>query len=295
MAEHYHYHFYPDDEKTLSFRPRVVFSGTLNSGKDWLSAVHRHNFCEILYITSGEGIINIENEQHSIKTGDIVVYNSGMFHDERSLSDEISILFFAVDNLQIPGLAEGCIVPMDARPVIEAGSYDDTLKSFISVMVDELTQKKSHYKAISTNIATMFCYYILRLYDVKVENPRHVEICNEAMRYIESNYQSDVNLDTIANSVHMSKYHFVRIFKETLGISPMKCLLRIRLASAKDLLGRTDLSIGDIANTVGYENALTFSRVFKNSEGISPTEYRNNVRGFMVPDTVPSKELYQFI
>jgi len=91
----------------------------------------------------------------------------------------------------------------------------------------------------------------------------------------------------------MSKYHFIRIFKETLGISPMKCLLRIRLANAKDLLGRTELSIGDIANAVGYENALTFSRVFKNSEDISPTEYRNNVRGFMLPTVAPSKEIDQ--
>jgi len=295
MSKHYHYHFYPDDEKILSFRPRVVFSGTLNSGKDWTGAVHRHNFCEIMYINYGEGIIHIENEQYSIKTGDIVVYNSGVFHDERSTGDEISILFFAIDNLHIPGLAEGCIVPMDAHPVIEAGSYDDTLKSFLSVMVDELTQKKAHYKAISTNIASMFCYYILRLYDVKVENPRHVEICNEAMRYIEDNYQSDVNLDTLANSVHMSKYHFIRIFKETLGISPMKCLLRIRLANAKDMLWRTELSIGDIAKAVGYENALTFSRVFKNSEDISPTDYRNNVRGFMLPDSLPSSEEVQFI
>jgi len=278
-----HLHFYPDDEKILSFRPRVVFSGTLSADKKWSSNVHRHNFCEIMYVTGGVGEINIENEQYPIKTGDIVVYNTGVFHEERSFGENFTILFFAVDNLQIPGLSEGCIVPMDACPVIEAGSYDDVLKSFLSVMVNELTQKKAHYKAISTNIASMFCYYILRLYDVKVENPRHTEICNEAMRYIEDNYQSDISLDTIAGSIHLSKYHFVRIFKETLGISPMKCLLHVRLSAAKDLLGRTELSIRDIACAVGYENALTFSRVFKNSEDISPTEYRNNVRGYSLP------------
>lgn len=278
MAEHYHY--YPDDEKILSFRPRVVFSGTLDVSEDWSARVHRHNFCEIMYINRGACTIKIENEQYSVKVGDIVVYNSGVFHEEASLGGELSVLFFAVDNLQIPGLTEGCIVPLDACPIIEAGSYDDVLKAFLSVMVDELTQKNAHYKAISTHIATMFCYYILRLYDVKVENPRHVEISNEAMRYIEDNYKSDISLDTIASSVHLSKHHFVRIFKETQGISPMKYLLRVRLLAAKDLLGRTELSIGEIATAVGYEHALTFSRVFKNSEDISPTEYRNNVRGF---------------
>jgi len=275
-----HFHFYPDDEKILSFRPRVVFSGTLNAGEKWTGSVHSHNFCEIMYITRGKGVIAIENEQYTVKMGDIIVYNSGVFHEEKSHDKEFSILFFAVDNLQIPGFLEGCIVPVGASPVIEAGSYDDMLKAFLSVMVDELTQKKAHYKAISTSIATMFCYYILRLYGVKIENPRHTEICNEAMKYINENYQSDISLDTIASSVHLSKYHFLRIFKETLGISPMKRLLHVRLSAAKDLLGRTDLSIKDIAMAVGYENALTFSRVFKNSENISPTDYRNNVHGY---------------
>ena len=278
MTEHFHY--YPDDEKILSFRPRVVFSGILNAGEDWHGSVHSHNFCEIMYITKGSGTISIENEQYSIKVGDIVIYNSGVFHEEKSVDREFSVLFFAVDNLHIPGLADGCIVPIDACPVIEAGSYDDTLKSFLSVMLKELTQKEAHYKAISTSIATMFCYYILRLYDVKIENPRHVEICNDAMKYIEENYSCDISLGSIAKSVHLSKYHFVRIFKETLGVSPMKCLLRVRLSTAKDLLGSTDKSIKEIAMDVGYENALTFSRVFKNSENISPTDYRNNVRGF---------------
>jgi len=140
MAEHYH--FYPDDEKILSFRPRVVFSGTLLVNEDWAATVHRHNFCEVLYINCGACTIKIENEEYSAKAGDIVVYNTGVFHEEESLGGEFSSLFFAVDNLQIPGLPEGCIVPLDAYPIIEAGSYDDVLKSFLSVMVDELTQKK---------------------------------------------------------------------------------------------------------------------------------------------------------
>jgi len=278
MDEHHHY--YPDDKKSLSFRPRVVFTGLLNCGKNWANGMHGHNFCEIMLITSGNGITHTESGWHPFKTGDIVVYNSGVFHEEWSSGNELSILFFAVDNLNVPGLADGCLIPSDASPVIEAGSYDSVLKSFLSVMLSEITRKEAHYNAISTNIATIFCHYILRLHDIKVENPHHTDLCNKAKCYFEENYHRDISLDKVSKSIHLSKHHFIRIFKEIVGISPMKYLLDVRLSAAKDLLSKTGMSIKEIAGEVGYENALTFSRVFKNSENISPTEYRKRVRDY---------------
>jgi len=275
-----HLHFYPSDEKVLSLRPRVFFSGLINCDLTWSSDIHRHNFCEIMYISEGEGKAHIENEAFTFKTGDVVIYNTGVLHLEKSMSDHLSILFFAVGDLQIPGLPNGFIIPADAQPVIESGRYDDVLKSFLLNMVDEHTNKKTHYKAISTHIASMICYYLLRLYDIKAENPTHIKVCEQAKKIINANYHTTIDLDTIVDSIHFSKHHFVRVFRETVGMSPMRYLLNTRLSAAKDLLGNTDMPIQLIANNVGYENALTFSRVFKNNENISPTEYRNSIRSY---------------
>jgi len=282
MSQVEHLHFYPNQEKIISFRPRVVFSGVLNVGMSWSSVKHRHNFCEIMYVTTGMGVIAIENKEYTIRTGDIVVYNTGVFHSERCLSDDLSILFFAIDNINIPGMNSGCVVSNEACPVIEAGNYDDVFKTFLSVMVNELNQKQAHYKAISTNIATLFCYYILRLYDIKIENPVQVNICHNAKNYIDNYYRTDINLDTLANSFYISKYYFIRIFRENIGLSPMKYLLFVRLSAAKDLLANTDMTITEIAQAVGYISTSTFSRVFKNSENITPTEYRNNAKEYHI-------------
>ena len=275
-----HLHFYPGQEKVIGFKPRVIFSGILNGKKGWSAVMHRHNFCEIMYVTAGQGFLSIEGKQYSLRTGDVVVYNTGVFHKESCIGDELSILFFAVENVRIPGMIDGCIVPPDACPVIEAGSYDDVLKSFLSVMVTELNEKNAHYKAISTSIAGLFCYYILRLYDIKVENHLLTDVCSKAKEYIDQNYQQDINLDNFASNFHVSKYYFVRTFKEHTGLAPMKYLLYVRMSAAKELLARTDMPIAKIAYEVGYLSALNFSRVFKNSENISPTEYRNNAQGY---------------
>lgn len=272
-----HLHFYPDQEKIISFKPKVIFSGLLNGNSSWFNGIHMHNFCEIMYITGGEGIIKILNKEYTIKQGDIVVYNSGVFHEERCTGNELSMLFFAIDNFSIPGMNQGQIVPNGASPVIDSGSYDDVMKTFLSVMVTELQQKPTHYKAISTNIASMIVYYILRLYEVKTEKSAHIAICEKAKEFIDKNYEKPINLGNLASSFHISKYYFIHAFKETTGMSPMKYLLFVRINAAKDLLSKTEMAIGDIALAVGYDNGLAFSRAFKNSENISPTEYRNTI------------------
>ena len=274
-----HLHFYPDQGKIVSFRPRVVFSGVLNGGKGWSNGRHSHNFCEIMYITAGVGEVIIENKKFVVKTGDIIVYNTGVFHSESCVSGKMSILFFAIDNLHISGMDSGCIVPVNAIPVIEAGSYDSVFENFLSIMVNELNQKKAHYKAISTHIATLFCYYILRMYNINIENPTQADVCHNAKQYIDIYYQTDINLDTIANSFYISKYYFDRLFKENIGLTPMKYLMSVRVSAAKNLLEKTDMPVTKIAQAVGYISAPTFSRVFKNAENITPTEYRNNNRG----------------
>jgi two-component system response regulator YesN len=82
----------------------------------------------------------------------------------------------------------------------------------------------------------------------------------------------------MAKNLHISKYYFIRLFKEYYGLSPMKYLLYVRLNAAKDMLANTDLTISEIAVAVGYVNAPTFSRVFRNNENITPSEYRSSAK-----------------
>ncbi|MCL2254046.1 MAG: AraC family transcriptional regulator [Lachnospiraceae bacterium] len=277
-----HLHFYPKSEKTTSLKPRVIFSGLLNGKDNWSNGVHRHNFCEIMYISTGEGAITVDNREYPVSTGDIIVYNTGIFHEERCTGDELKILFFAIDNLCIAGMRDGCIVPDDACPVFKSGSYDDVFKTFLSVMVTELSEKEAHYKSISTSIATLFCYYILRLYEVKPEQSPYMNICDKAKKYLDENFHKEISLVSLAGAFHISKYYFVRIFKEHIGLSPMKYLLFVRIEAAKDLLISTDMPIAKIGESVGYDNVTAFNRVFKSSENISPSEYRANAKSIII-------------
>ena len=98
---------------------------------------------------------------------------------------------------------------------------------------------------------------------------------HEALTYIEHNFQNDITIEDIASVCGLNRTYFGKIFKDSIGKTPQEFLLSFRMAKAAELLKLTSLSIGDIGNAVGYQNAPHFSRAFKNIYGIPPREWRN--------------------
>ena len=103
------------------------------------------------------------------------------------------------------------------------------------------------------------------------------EIQNEidrATHYFNENYNKPLNIDEYAESRHMSTCWFIRSFKQILKVTPMQYILSLRMANAQSLLETTEYNISEIAEAVGYDNALYFSRLFHKHVGVSPSEYR---------------------
>ncbi len=94
-----------------------------------------------------------------------------------------------------------------------------------------------------------------------------------AKDFIHHNYNS-ITVNEISEYIGFTRSYFTTVFKEHTGQSPQQYLKEYRLVRACQQLNQTSLPIQEIAKSVGYDNALTFSRMFKNELGISPTEYR---------------------
>lgn len=101
--------------------------------------------------------------------------------------------------------------------------------------------------------------------------PEEIEI---AVSYFNENYNTKISVAQYAESLHISTNWFIRNFKQHMKMSPAQYLLSLRMVNAQSLLENTDYSVGEIAEIVGYDNQLYFSRVFKKEYGISPAQYR---------------------
>ena len=97
---------------------------------------------------------------------------------------------------------------------------------------------------------------------------------NKIMNYIQINYRKDIGIQDIADYVGLSYSHVRKVFKDKIGKNIGDVINSLRMNEAKDLLVRTEISIKDLALSLGYNSDQTFSRVFKKLEGITPGEYR---------------------
>ena len=88
-----------------------------------------------------------------------------------------------------------------------------------------------------------------------------------------------MRLDDLANTVSMSRYHFCRLFKQSVGTSPYQYILQQRIAKAKQLLHHRDWALADIALASGFANQSHFSRKFRQQVGVTPSAYRRNLGG----------------
>jgi YesN/AraC family two-component response regulator len=97
----------------------------------------------------------------------------------------------------------------------------------------------------------------------------------QALQYIHNNFSTEINLERVADTVGISKFHFCRLFKEMTGLTFRSYLNRFRIKQAKKILNDDALSITDAGYAVGYSDLTHFERIFKKVAGTTPSLYRN--------------------
>jgi AraC family transcriptional regulator len=104
---------------------------------------------------------------------------------------------------------------------------------------------------------------------------RYTEI-DEVIAYMHQHIFEPLALSQLARYVGYSPYHFTRIFKERVGLSPLYYVSSIRLQKAKDLLLQTNFSVRDIGLEIGQQSLGTFTTRFTERVGVTPSEFRNS-------------------
>jgi len=259
--------------------PALLYAGQIAEEPNWNFPSHKHDdFSEIVYISEGEGQFRINDHNYFAGKGDMIIYNCGVLHEERSNpANPLKTYFCGIGNLQIKGVEAGNIIPDSSKPVISTGAYSRQVEGYVSTLFEELRSQNFGFETVCQNAMVSLLVSVLRI--VNTYEPQALRMQNDSLgyrikQYIDLNYTQDIPLHEIANHLYISPYYLSHIFKEEMGYSPIHYLIQRRIGEAKKMLLTTQLSVQEISETVGYANANYFSTLFKKATGKSPSEFR---------------------
>jgi AraC family transcriptional regulator len=167
----------------------------------------------------------------------------------------------------------------------------DPIVEHISAIFRVELNRASHpaQEILIESMAVALCTHLLRNYTnaVGIEERSMVSVdaavIGRAVAYIENNSDRSISLRELASAAGLSRFHFSRVFKRHLGLSPAKYIERARIEQAKALIVSAELSLANIAQAVGFADQSHFSRRFRFHEGRTPAVFAREQAKGVVP------------
>lgn len=106
-------------------------------------------------------------------------------------------------------------------------------------------------------------------------NQAQIKAIIQIRKYIDNNFDANLNLDLLSRECLISKYHLLRLFKKYYGQTPKQYLIDKRIAKSKEFL-KAGMTATQTCLTVGFESPSSFSSLFKCKVGMTPSEFQKS-------------------
>ncbi|WP_431025216.1 helix-turn-helix domain-containing protein [Halomonas sp. H5] len=238
-------------------------------------AMHRHDDrAEIVFIREGEGTHIIGGREYRTRRGDVLIYNSGVLHDE-SARAEVGIGAYCCGfrHLKLKGLPVNHLVPDQGRPVLASGEHHDAIEGLMRLLYERVGQGEAEVCHHLLQALIQLVGRLLERPEPRLEVPGY-DLGQEVRRYLDEHYAEVLDLAGLAARFKVSPYHLAHRFKAAVGCAPIHYLIRRRIGEAQSLLIHTRLDVAAVAERVGYRHASYFTTAFRRVVGVTPGDYR---------------------
>ena len=261
-----------------SFNPEILYiaDGYFNEGSK--ANPHYHDSIEISIVLKGPTYYHINHQTYLAETGDVVIINPYALHYEEQLTGISHHMHLGLENFQLLGYEKNSIPVVS--PIIKAPE-SIYFKQLVERMLAEKKEKEPYQEMVIKLLAIDLLVSILReikikklpINPIKQKEKSKTVLANSIKFYLEAHHSEDISLDSLSSSMYISPTYMSKLFKQETGESPINYLIKIRMEKAKELLLKDELSIKEIATSVGYQDAYHFSKLFKKYTGLSPSDY----------------------
>ncbi len=250
---------------------------------------HGHAYGEVIVVLEGQADHIIDEHCFRVERGHAFAIGRGSVHSFTNCTADFTIFNITYDDTQfhlpsselqtLPGYqALFVLEPVRRRHgeqpaslLLDEGELLE-VEGLCQKILAEQKSRKAGYRVLQTAAFLEMITYLSRRCDEGRSQPHPF---SSVMAYMRSHYHETPTLDTLAHKAHLSKRHFIRLYKEITGFSPGEHMIQMKLDRARQLLeSHQEVPIKKMALLLGFCDQNYFARLFKNRFGMSPTIFK---------------------
>ncbi|MBQ4527261.1 MAG: AraC family transcriptional regulator [Clostridia bacterium] len=284
-------YIYKSEECMTGSLPFSISKGEFKAGHE--VKIHKHEFIELVYVTSGKSTHYINDISYEANSGDIVFVNYNETH--RIVANEPLIYYnlFVKPEYISEKLADAETI-YDVFSFFIMGNYfDESVKnaplthlspaqksemdSLTKEMCSEVSKREPGFELALDGYMRLIFSRIIRSLRQSDSTKIRSSITPELLDYIDKNYTKNLTLSELASKCFYNSAYLGRLFKNTFNMSLKDYIIQKRADYAKKLLETTDETVETISSLVGYADKKQFYHVFKEKYGCTPGQYRDKL------------------
>jgi AraC-like DNA-binding protein len=269
----------------------------LEFGKDYVFSGEKHDFWEFLYVDKGEVEILSEDIGYKLNQGDIVFHKPNEFHSvwaNKVTAPNILVVSFICNSKYMSFFDNKILTPTTAEIELLGKIYDEgvntfatNLNSYYPSLKKKSTQEVFASEQLIKIYLELFLIHLIRsntvgqnnirisnVVKIKMEN----NIVEEIIHYMKENIYSNFTFDDICSHFCIGKTHLKNIFKSSTNKGVITYFQGLKIEEAKKLIREGNHNFSQISELLGYNSVHYFSRCFKNTTNMTPSEYAMSIK-----------------
>lgn len=254
--------------------------------------MHYHNFYELLYIAAGEFACLIDHTTYHLKKGDFLLINRNHMHhyqyvEERHEGSKRILLWITkefLDELSGPDVDFGACFSLEGAPAYHfPAHHEDRLADYLFQILFGVSTAEgidAQQMLVEKSYLTLFFVYLNRLcvrqrFQFTEENTSINSMATLVFNYVEQHISEQITIEELLELTEMSRYQFMRSFKEITGMTIHDYIIKKRLFHACEEIGK-GRPVSEIYKSCGFADYSSFFRNFKKVYDMSPRDYKAN-------------------
>lgn len=228
------------------------------------------------YVHSGKGSFSCQGKTYQLAKGDFFfIEPNSLIQYQADAKQPWTYYWIGFRGSLVEKYLKRTTINKD-NPIFSIHTGGKIIKDKISEILEISFIEEDNDLLLNARLFEILYYLSLNypLQDKQQDENKQNTLLTKAMQLMRNNVDLNLQIQEIAQTLSIDRSYLHRIFKEHLGLSPKEYLINLKMTRAKELLIHTDHPLKIIALSIGMDDVVNFSKLFKKQEQLSPKQYR---------------------